>query len=169
MNPEDTDDTSFETSSYNGEVLLEKFPGKGGWTFARVPVQFPKSDKPFGWLVVSGKIDDLYFEHIKLMPAGDGTLFLPVKAAWRKILKKEAGTIVRIELTVDKTPETLPAEALELLRLFPGTFDCFQDLKPEIRRDWLEKIESAVKTPRYEAVLSDFVEFLQKHLTTPNG
>lgn len=164
MNQEHTDDTCSEISSYNGEVLLEKFPGKGGWTFARVPVQFPKSDKPFGWLVVSGKIDEFHFEHIKLMPAGDGTLFLPVKAAWRKILKKEAGTIVRIELTVDKTPETLPVEALELLNLFPGTFDCFQDLKPEIRRDWLEKIESAAKTPRYEAVLSDFVEFLQKHL-----
>jgi len=164
MNQEHTDDSYSETSSYNGEVLLEKFPGKGGWTFARVPVQFPKSDKPFGWLVVSGKIDELHFEHIKLMPAGDGTLFLPVKAAWRKILKKEAGTIVQIELAVDETPETLPAEALELLRLFPGTFDCFQDLKPEIRRDWLEKIESAVKTPRYESVLSDFVEFLQKYL-----
>lgn len=157
------------TTSYSGEVLLEKFPGKGGWTFARVPVQFPKSDKPFGWLIVSGKIDLLVFEHIKLMPAGDGTLFLPVKAAWRKILRKEAGATVLIQLTVDQPPETLPAEALELLNLFPGTFDCFRELKPEIRRDWLEKIQTAEKTAHYETVLSDFVGFLQKRITTPNG
>ena len=41
---------------------------------------------------------------------GEGRLFLPVKAAIRKKIKKEAGDTVHVILSVDETPLEIPPE-----------------------------------------------------------
>lgn len=39
------------------EYKLEKFPGKGGWTYARIPEVMQDKYKRFGWVRVRGTID----------------------------------------------------------------------------------------------------------------
>lgn len=71
--------------------ILEKYPGKGGWTYARVPGIGPSKNQPFGWVRVKGSIDDYPVSDFRLMPMGNGQLFFPVRADIRKKLKRKLG------------------------------------------------------------------------------
>ena len=82
----------------NKEIVLERFPGKGGWTYAKTFGIKPDKSTPFNWTVVSGFIDEIRLSHVKLMPMGDGTLFLPVNKELRKKLGKKEGDSVRLIL-----------------------------------------------------------------------
>lgn len=72
-----------ETPLADGFYMLEKFPGKGGWTYAEIPELVQDKTKPFGWLTVKGTVDDYVLNQYKLMPMGNGKLFLPLKRAIR--------------------------------------------------------------------------------------
>lgn len=41
----------------NKKYLLEKYPGKGGWTYAVIPEVLQNKKAPFGWVKVKGTID----------------------------------------------------------------------------------------------------------------
>jgi hypothetical protein len=85
----------------NSSYLLQKFPGKGGWTYASIPEILQDKHAYFGWVKVSGSIDNFEIKNYHLMPMGDGTLFLPVKGEIRKVIGKEAGDMVHIVLHAD--------------------------------------------------------------------
>ncbi len=114
----------------NKKYTLQKFGGKGGWTYALIP-EIPQNKKnPFGWLTVSGFIDNFELKHYKLMPfsasvankttmakaAGNGKLFMPVKATTRKAIGKQAGDTVHIKISIDTSPIEIPAEIIECFR-----------------------------------------------------
>jgi hypothetical protein len=102
-----------------GEFLLKIFPGKGGWTYTEIPQIAPSKHSPFGWVRISGFIDGQPLHRKKLMPLGNGTLFLALNAALRKKIKKEAGDKVILEIWVDEHPNDIPAEILECLNQEP--------------------------------------------------
>ena len=74
------------------KYLLEKFPGKGGWTYAKIPEILQDKSSPFGWVRVRGSIDGYEIKSYHLMPMGNGNLFLPVKAEIRKKIEKKKVT-----------------------------------------------------------------------------
>jgi hypothetical protein len=83
------------------EATLEKSPNKGGWTY----VVLPGSAELFGThglVKVSGTIDGHPFE-TSFMALGDGRHMLPVKAATRSAIAKQAGdrVVVRLERRLD--------------------------------------------------------------------
>jgi hypothetical protein len=103
----------------NRKYKLEKFPGKGGWTYAAIPEVLQDKHAHFGWVRVRGFIDDHEIKDYKLMPMGNGKLFLPVKASIRKKIQKEAGDWVKVILYADGERLHIPD---------PGTHSGFKNL-----------------------------------------
>ncbi|RED98893.1 YdeI/OmpD-associated family protein [Marinoscillum furvescens] len=126
------------------EARMERFSGKGGWTYVHIPEIAPDPHAAFGWVTVSGTIDQLPITKRKLMPKGDGTLFLAVKAADRKKLKKEVGDHVVLKLYIDEHPEELTQELLECFAQEPPELlERFHHLNRFMKKTYLDQIYSA--------------------------
>ncbi len=127
----------------NQTYLLEKFPGKGGWTYARIPEILQRKDTPFGWVRVKGSIDGVEISAYHLMPMGNGQLFLPVKASIRKKIKKEAGDWVHVTLFEDLEPVHIPEDILQCLKDESGALAAFNKLSPGEQKQQIDHIQSA--------------------------
>jgi hypothetical protein len=122
------------------KCLLEKFPGKGGWTYAAIPGIIPDKKAPFGWRRVKGKIDDFEFKNYHLMPMGNGQLFLPVKAEIRKKIGKKEGDWINVILYLDNSPIEIPYELLICLKEDTRAYESFMkrnDGEKKAIIDWI--------------------------------
>ncbi|WP_430816982.1 YdeI/OmpD-associated family protein [Carboxylicivirga sp. RSCT41] len=108
---------SSKKSLVDKNYLLQKFEGKGGWTYAEIPEIKPDKHAWFNWIKVHGFIDQCEIRHARLMPVGNGRMMLPVKAAIRKAIGKQAGDTVRIILYPDNLPSHIPQEIIDCLEL----------------------------------------------------
>jgi hypothetical protein len=124
----------------NKTVVLEKFPGKGGWTYSRLPEIKPDTHTRFGWIKVRGFIDDFEIRQYHLMPMGNGELFLPVRAEIRKKLKKGVGDKVKVVLYRDDDEVFIPEELQACMDLDPEAKRSFTALTPEEQRDTIKYI-----------------------------
>jgi hypothetical protein len=124
---------------------LEKFQGKGGWTYARIPEIIQDKNAHFGWVKVRGSIDGYEFNKYHLMPMGNGKLFLPVKAEIRKKINKKEGDTVRVILYPDNEPLEVPAEMLLCLRDEPAALRVFNSLSESEQKFYINWIYSAKK------------------------
>jgi hypothetical protein len=129
----------------NATYRLEKFNGKGGWTFARLPKKISSKTTPFGWLKVKGSIDTFEIKKYHLMPMGDGTLMLPVKAEIRKKIKKTVGDFVHIVLYPDHDLLEIPEELLLCLEDEPQALQFFNSLSESERKYYIQWIYGAKK------------------------
>lgn len=125
----------------DAKYLLEKFPGKGGWTYAAIPEIPQNKHTPFGWVRVRGRIDDYELKRYKLQPMGNGQLFLPVKAAIRKAIGKTAGDHVHIILFLDELPSGVPEEILDCFANEPkelyDSFNSLSNFEKKAHLDWI--------------------------------
>ena len=123
--------------------LLEKFPGKGGWTYAVIPEVLQDKNAPFGWVKVKGFIDDFVLKNYKLMPMGNGRLFLPVKAEIRKKIGKKEGDRVKVILFADNAPIEIPEEFLLCLREDTTAYNTFMTFTDGQKKEYIDWIYSA--------------------------
>lgn len=154
---------SAPTFSFSGTALLEKFPGKGGWTFARIPGAVLVKDNPFGWMTVSGEIDGFVLDRYKLMPMGDGKLFLPVKAAIRKVIKKEAGDTVFVRIYSDDRPPEIPQEWLDCLELEPLAKEHFFQLSDSAQKQLIDHIYDSKTEATKVKRMAEAIRLLEKN------
>lgn len=128
----------------DADYLLRKFPGKGGWVYAEIPEILQNKNNPFGWVKVKGSIDNFEFSQYKLMPMGNGCLFLPVKAEIRKKINKNEGDIVRVVLYSDDSPIIIPDEIIECFKNEPKeVFENFQSFTEGNQKAYLDWINEA--------------------------
>lgn len=134
------------------KIQLEKFPGKGGWTFARIPEIPQDKNNPFGWRKVKGFIENVEIKQYHLMPMGNGQLFLPVKAAIRKKIKKEEGDWIMVTLYPDPDPLEVPEEFILCLKDEPEAWNYFQHFAEQEKKkytDWIYAVKTEeLKTER---------------------
>lgn len=129
----------------NKKYRLEKFQGKGGWTFARIP-EIPQDKKAhFGWVKVRGTIDGFEIRKYHLMPMGNGFLFLPVKAEIRKSIKKKEGDLVHVILYPDTEPLEIPEEMLLCLKDEDKAYRFFKSLSESEQKFYIQWVYSAKK------------------------
>ncbi|WP_316840450.1 YdeI/OmpD-associated family protein [Pedobacter gandavensis] len=112
------------------DLLLERFPGKGGWTYVRFPDIEAGKYNYFSWQKVKGFIDGYEINKATLMPMKKGVLFLPVKAAIRKEIKKQEGEHVRVCLYPDSDPklEIANEDFIDCLKDEPAAWAAFKKL-----------------------------------------
>ncbi len=127
----------------NQSYLLKKMQGKGGWTYAEVPEIRPNKQAYFNWVKVRGSIDGYEIKQYNLMPIGNGNLFLPVKAAIRKVIKKEAGDTVHVILYADNTPLSIPDELMVCLLDAPQAHTFFMSLTETHQKAYIDWIYDA--------------------------
>ncbi|MFP9113282.1 DUF1905 domain-containing protein [Flavobacterium sp. RHBU_3] len=129
----------------NTQITLERIPGKGGWTYARIPGIQKEDGAAFGMVRVKGSIDGYEIDTCSIMPMGNGGHFLPVKAEIRKAIKKEEGDSVHIILYKDDEPYKVPAE-LQLRLEEEGVYKNFLKHKQWEQRMCAKWIFSAKRT-----------------------
>jgi Domain of unknown function (DUF1905)/Bacteriocin-protection, YdeI or OmpD-Associated len=148
----------------NKKYKLQKFPGKGGWTYAMIP-EIPQDKKaPFGWVKVKGSIDNYTFHDYRLMPMGNGHLFLPVKAAVRKKIGKEAGDFIQVVLFKDESDLQIPEDLLLCLADEPKAYEKFFTLKESVQREFIQWLAAAKKEEtRVERIATVIDKLLSKN------
>ena len=129
----------------NKKYKLEKFPGKGGWTFAKIPEIVQDKNKPFGWVKVKGTIDGCGIRKYHLMPMGNGKLFLPVNAQIRKKIGKKEGDVVHVVLFPDNEPLDVPEEMVLCLQDEPKALQFFRSLSESEQMHYIKWIYAARK------------------------
>ena len=145
------------------EFLLEKYPGKGGWTYARIPEILPDKHAHFGWVKVKGSIDGFEIKKYHLMPMGNGQLFLPMRAEIRKRIKKEAGDYVHVILFPDNEPLDIPEEIKLCLQDDPRAYKFFNSLGEGEQQAYIKWIYSAKTDDTKVNRIANMLDRLSKH------
>lgn len=123
--------------------LLEKMPGKGGWTYVFIPdLSFGEAHRSL-WMPVEGSIDDQTFPNLSLAKVKGGGYFFPVKAAIRKLIRKQAGDLVKLILYEDLRVFQLPEELLTCLKVVPEAYTLFMNLKENRQQEFVHWIYAA--------------------------
>lgn len=144
-------------------ILLEKFPGKGGWTYACIRDIRHEKKNHFGWKKVRGFIDDYEIKESHLMPMGKGKLFLPVKAEIRKKINKQAGDSVNILLFIADNAVPITDEDFMLcLKEDPEAltnFNSFPDIEQKRYQEWIAAVKSEeMKVDRMARAINRIIE-----------
>jgi hypothetical protein len=148
----------------NKKYKLEKFPGKGGWTFARIPEVLQDKSKPFGWVKVRGAIDGYEIKKYNLMPMGNGMLFLAVRAEIRKKIKKKEGDTIHVILFTDDEPMEVPDEMVLCMQDEPKALKFFKGLSGSEQKYYIDWIYSAKKEETKIERMAETVNRLLKGL-----
>ena len=146
--------------------MLQKFPGKGGWTYAEIPEVKPDKHAWFNWIKVHGFIDDFEIKHGRLMPLGNGRMMLPIKKAIRKEINKEEGDEVRIVLYPDNLPLEVPQELIDCFELEDARLlNCFKKETANQKQEIITWIYEAKKDETKAKRIIKMMDYLKdKHL-----
>lgn len=141
---------------------LQKFPGKGGWTYAEIPDISQHRKTGFGWMKVNGTIDGFAIKDFNLAPMGQGRMFLPVKAEIRKAIKKEEGDTVHVVLYTDIELVSADDDFEICLEDEPKAFKFYNSLtkiEQNSIKNWVNSAKTTeIKIERIAKTIDQFLE-----------
>lgn len=129
-------------------ATILKFGEKGektGWTYFEIPADLadllqPGVKKSFR---VKGKLDSHPIKAIALIPMGGGAFIMPLNATMRKAIRKKLGSMLQVQLQVDKEEYQLNEEFMECLADEPKAQAFFNSFTASTQRYYSKWIESA--------------------------
>lgn len=127
------------------EYEIKKFDSKGGWHFINLEYIDPSQRVKSGWNTVSGKVENVVFEKVKIWAGAKGDLFFPVNKAIRTQIKKELGDKVFVQLNFDSSPAKSKNEFWECLEFEPKAHAKFlkkSKFDQNLMIDSLDKIQN---------------------------
>lgn len=149
-----------ESIQINREALIERFPGKGGWSYILIPEISPDYRNHFGQVKVSGSIDSYVLDKVILMPMGDGKLFLPLNAGIRKQLQKQVGDTVQLKIYLNKSARITETDFIEILADEPAAFRFYAALADTEKQSYLDWINETKNEEAQIARIADSVNAL---------
>lgn len=138
-------------------TTLLKFGDKGektGWTYVVIPPGMAEVIKPGQKTSfrVKGTLDELPIQQVAVLPMGEGEFIIPVNAAMRRGIRKEAGALVRVTLEADDSLMPLSTDLLACLEEAPEAMAYFQQLSQGHQRyfsNWIDEAKTLeTKTKR---------------------
>ncbi|SCC43604.1 Bacteriocin-protection, YdeI or OmpD-Associated [Chitinophaga costaii] len=135
---------------------------KTHWRYIQLPAAvaeqlMPGQKKSFR---VKGKLDQQAFAQLALIPIGEGTFILPLNAAIRKSIGKDAGATLSVQIAVDTTPMQVNATLLECLQDEPTARAFFDTLPPSHQMYFSNWIDSAKTEATQSKRIADTVNAL---------
>lgn len=143
-------------------LLVEKMPGKGGWTYVVIPGIAPSHKNSLGQVRVRGTIDSFELKQFNLLPMKEGNMLLPLKTAVRKKIGKKEGDTVHVVLYPDDSAVVVPDDILACLLESPKAFQFFESLSDSNKKYYLDWIEAAKKLETKAERILKTMERLEK-------
>lgn len=137
------------------ETSIEKFGEKGektGWTYLSISFEIAEKinegvRKSYN---VKGKIDDVVFSQIAILPMGEGNFILPIKADFRKKLRKGKNDRVFVQLELDTSEYLLNESMMVCLQEEKLAFEYFNTF-PNSHKKYYSKWVDGAKTESTKA------------------
>ena len=125
------------------QYLIEKMPGKGGWSYVAIS-EIPKAARlSMGLVRVCGFIGSYELKQFNLLPMKDGKMLLPLKTAVRKKIGKNEGDLVHVVLYADDSPVEVPDEFMLCLLESPKAHQFFMSLSDSNKKYFIDWVEEA--------------------------
>lgn len=132
------------------------------WSYVAIP-DFPSEWKsPKGMAKVRGFVDAYPIQQHNLLPMQHGYMMLPLKAAIRKAVGKEAGDTVRVVLFPDTTPLIIPDYLMVCLLDAPDAHRFFTTLSESNQKYYIDWIEGTKNPTTQIARISKTIERLEQ-------
>lgn len=145
-----------------GTFFIERYPGKGGWSYLELPPIPKPKDVPFGWIEASANLDGLFIEHLKLWPMKTGHVMLSLRAAIRKKINKEAGDSVHLQLFPFDPDMKYLGELTECIRLTSPQLLSIFDHTPEWEvTQWCVRISKAKTLEKKTEIIGAIIDELE--------
>jgi hypothetical protein len=128
--------------------IIEKFDKNGektGWTYLHIDSVEAEKINPGvkRSYRVKGKIDQVEINQMAMIPMGSGDFIIPLKADLRKLIKKQRGDKVSLQLRLDNTEIKISTDFLECLKEDKAAEKFFQSLTASHQKYYSNWIESA--------------------------
>ncbi len=146
----------------DNQYLIEKMPGKGGWSYVAIS-EIPKAARQsMGLVRVRGFIDSYELKQFNLLPMKDGKMLLPIKSAVRKKIGKQEGDRVHVVLYADDSAVEVPDDILACLLESDRAYQFFQTLSDSNKKYYIDWIEEAKKLETKADRISKSIQMLEK-------
>lgn len=137
-----------------------------GWSYVLISKKLVAQLKPGAGVSfrVKGTLDAHAIEKTSVLPMGDGRFMLPINAAMRKAIGKQAGNSLVLSLTADDRKPTLSKALMACLKEDPEALQFFKTLSPFNQRYYSKWIDDAKTQPTKTKRLTITLLALGRHM-----
>lgn len=143
------------------KLELKYQPGKGAWTYH---IQVPNTKHivgKWGFMKVSGTIDNYKIESLNLAKLGDQDKLISINSEIRKAINKTGGDTVTVTLYLLTSKEQITKK--EVLDTFKDldVLNAFEKLTEEAQREMIEKITSQKSEDKQVKMILKYIDQLR--------
>jgi len=152
------------------KTKIEQFKDMGektGWSYIKIPAKLAQQLKPDNKksFRVKGKLDAHAISGMALIPMGGGDFILALKADIRKVIRKQKGDMLAVELEVDSKVIIPPKDLLDCLADEPQALAYFKTLPKSHQNYFGNWVKSAKTEGTRTRRIARVVDAMARHQT----